>query len=185
MRFKFLALVLLGSSLAGAQGRVYPERRHYIVLGDAIGTAAGGFLSGTTILQAMRLSAVATLYGSHGVDVSAMRLQTLFPPGGRVNDLEFSNPKSDALILSYANLNRTRARGFPNQSSIGFGVARRQTSEPGRTRDTWIARVGYDADPFKRWSHLDTGVGINIFVMPATQKDVVYIAAIGLYIRTG
>jgi hypothetical protein len=185
MRFKLLLLVLLGSSLASAQGRVYPERRHYIVLGDAIGTAAGGFLSGTTILQAMRLSAVATLYGSHGVDVTALRLQTLFPPGGRVNDLEFSNPKSDALILSYANLNRTRARGFPNQSSVGFGVARRQTSEPGRTRDTWIARVGYDADPFKRWDHLDTGVGINIFLMPATTNDLVYIASLGFYIRIG
>ncbi len=180
-----LLLLLVSASLAGAQGRVYPERRHFIVLSDAIGTATGGFVGGTTILQAMRVSGVVTVYGSHGLDVTAARLQTIFPPGGRVNDYEFANPKGDALILSYAQLHRTRARGFPNQATIGAGVIRRQTSEPGRTRDTWVARLGYDADAFWRADHLDAGAGFNIYLMPSNESNLVYIATLGVLIRIG
>jgi hypothetical protein len=181
---KTLFLLLLAFSAAGSQGRVYPDKHHFIVLSDAIATAAGGFLGGTTVLQAMRVSGVVTIHGAHGIDLSAVRLQTIFPPGGRVNDYEFSNPKGDALIVSYAQMNRTRSRGFPNQSTIGGGVIR-QTSEPGRTRDTWVAKVGYDADAFWRSSHLDTGVGVQIYLMPANKNNLVYIASIGFVIRAG
>src|ERR1044071_9328261 len=79
----FLALVAAG---AQAQGRIYPEKKAFLVLGEALATGAGGPLGGTTLMQAMRVSAVTAIHGSHGIDVTATRLQTFLPPGGRAND---------------------------------------------------------------------------------------------------
>jgi hypothetical protein len=183
MRKTLLLLAL--ASVAGAQGRVYPERRAFLVLGDAVGTAAGGFLTGTTFLQAMRVSGVVSVGDRHAVDFTAVRLQTFIPPGGRVNDLEYANPEGDALILSYAQLNRTRARGIPNELALGFGAIRRNTAEAGRTRDTWVARAGYDADPFARWSHFDSTIGLHVYFLPANGSNLVYIVTIGLAARIG
>jgi hypothetical protein len=183
MRKVFLLLAV--ASVAGAQGRIYPERKHFLVLGEALSTAAGGPLGGTTLLQAMRVSAVATIRGSHGIDVTATRLQTFLPPSGRANDYEYGNPEGDALVVSYAALGKSRARGFPNQLSIGAGVIRRNTSEPGRTRDTWVGRAGYDSDPFSRWSHADAGVSFHAFFMPANPGALLYVATLGLYFRIG
>ena len=185
MRKTLLVLLALAGSAANAQGRVFPERRAFLVLSDAIGTAAGGVLSGTSILQAMRVSGVVRLKDRHALDVTAARLQMIFPPGGRVNDLEFANPQGDALILSYAQLNRTRARGIPNELALGGGVIRRKTSEAGRTRDTWVAKVGYDADPFQRWTHFDATVGFHAYFMPANANNLVYTATLGLALRIG
>ena len=185
MRRKALFLVLALASVAGAQGRVYPDRKHFLVLGEAIGTAAGGPLGGTTLLQAMRVSAVVTVRDGHGIDITATRLQTFLPPGGQANDYEYGNPEGDALIISYANLSRSRARGFPSELSIGYGVIRRHTSEAGRTRDTWVARAGYDSDPFARWSRADAGVGFHAFFMPANPGSMMYVATLGLFFRIG
>ena len=180
-----LALVLAVSATASAQGLVYPERRSFITIGDGIATGAGGILNGTTVMHVMRISGVTRIKGVHGVDVMAARLQTIFPPGGTVNDYEFTNPEGDALIVSWAQLNQTRARGIPNELALGAGVVRRQTAEAGRTRDTWIARLGYDTDPFSRWSHLDATVGFNAFLMPANRSNLVYVATLGLIFRIG
>ena len=185
MRLGLAIAFVIGTGTAQAQGRVYPERHNFLVLGEAIGTAAGGVLSGTTFLQAMRVSGVVTIRGSHAVDLTAARLQTIIPPGGRVNDLEYANPQGDALILSWAQLNRTRARGIPNELAIGGGVVRRKTSEAGRTRDTWVAKLGYDADPFSRWTHFDATVGFHAYFMPANANNLVYIATLGLVLRIG
>jgi len=150
-----------------------------------VGTAAGGVLSGTTYMQVMRLSGVVTVRGEHGIDITAARMQTMIPPGGRLNDLEFSNPKGDAVIVSYANLSPTRARGIPAELTIGGGVARRRTSQPGRTRETWIGSLGYDGDPFVRWPHDDAGIGFHIYLMPASANNLVYTATLGLFFRIG
>jgi hypothetical protein len=182
---KALFFILVLAAGADAQGRVYPERKHFLVLGEALGTAGGGPLSGTTLLQAMRVSAVVTVREGHGIDITATRLQTFLPPGGQANDYEYGNPEGDALVLSYAALGKSRARGFPNQLSIGGGVIRRNTSEAGRTRDTWVARVGYDSDPFSRWSHADAGVAFHAFFMPANPGALLYVATLGLYFRIG
>jgi hypothetical protein len=182
---KSFVFLIVAAAAATAQGRIYPEKRAFLVLGDALGTAAGGPLGGTTIMQSMRVSGVLTVHGTHAVDLTATRLQTLFPPSGRANDLEYGNPKGDAVVLSLAELSRSRARGIPNEFTIGGGVMRRNTSEAGRTRDTWVARLGYDSDPFTRWTHADAGVGFHAFVMPATANDVVYVATLGLYFRIG
>src|SRR5688572_21532019 len=124
-RIALAVLILACATSARAQGRVYPDRKYFLVLGEAIGTAAGGPLGGTTLLQAMRVSAVVTVRDGHGIDITATRLQTFVPPGGQANDYEYGNPEGDALILSYASLSPSRARGIPSELSIGYGVIRR------------------------------------------------------------
>jgi hypothetical protein len=180
-----VALVCLVAGAAAAQGRVWPAKKNFITISDGVGTAAGGVLSGTTFMQVMRLSGVVTVKGEHGIDLTAVRMQTMFPPGGRLNDLEFSNPKGDALILSYAAMSSTRARGIPAELTIGGGVAKRRTSDPARTRETWIGSLGYDSDPFARWPHNDAGVGFHIYLMPASANNLVYTATLGLFFRIG
>lgn len=186
--FITLALLSLAAAPAGAQdGRSRPVKRAFVVLGDAIGAGGGGQLNtGTTITQVMRVGGAVRLVGSHGLDLTAVRFQTIFPPGGRLNDLEYANTKGDGIMLSYASLNRTRASGIPNELVFGGGIVRRQTSEPGRTRDTWIARAGYDSDPFSRFSsHADAGVGFHVFLMEGRGNTAVYVASLGLYLRIG
>jgi hypothetical protein len=137
-------------------------------------------------MQAMRVGAVTRIAGTHGIDLTALRLQTIFPSRARLNDLEYANPKGDAIMLSYASLNYSRAGGIPNEFVVGGGVVRRQTSTPGHTRDTWIGRIGYDSDPLKRFStHLDAGVGIHFYIMEARGNSAAYVASIGLYLRGG
>jgi len=182
---KAFIVLFLATATAAAQGRVYPEKKAFFVLGESLVSATGGPLGGTTLMQAMRASAVVTVHGNHALDLTATRLQTFLPPGGRVNDLEYSNPEGDALVLSLGILGRSRARGIPNELAIGGGVIRRNTSEAGRTRDTWVARLGYDSDPFARWTHADAGVGFHAFFMPANAKNLVYAATLGLYFRIG
>jgi hypothetical protein len=187
--FKTVAVLSLCASIAGAQGSLsrpsYPDRNNFLVIGDALGTAAGGLLGGTTLLQAMRVSGVVRIRGDHAIDVTATRLQTFLPPSGSANDYEYGNPEGDALVLSYASLGRSRAHGFPAELSIGGGVIRRNTSEAGRTRDTWVGRLGYDSDPFSRWSHADAGVGFHAFFMPTNTRSLLYVATLGLYFRIG
>ena len=186
---KAVAVLSLCASVATAQGSlsrpVFPERKYFLVLGESIGTAAGGPLGGTTLLQAMRVSGVITLRGDHGIDISAARLQTFLPPSGQANDYEYGNPEGDALILSYAGLGRSRARGIPSELVIGGGVIRRNTAEAGRTRDTWVGRLGYDSDPFTRWTHADAGIGFHAFFMPTNTRSLLYVATLGLYFRIG
>ena len=186
---KAVAVLSLCASVATAQESlerpVYPAKNYFFVLGDAIGSAAGGPLGGTTLLQAMRASAVVTIRGDHGLDITATRLQSFYVPDAPANDLEYGNPQGDALIISYAGLGRTRARGIPNELALGGGVIRRKTSEAGRTRDTWVARLGYDTDPFARWSRADAGVGFHAFFMPTNTRSLLYVATLGLYFRIG
>jgi hypothetical protein len=186
---KAVAVLSLCASAAAAQGSlsrpIYPEKHNFLVLGEALGTAAGGPLGGTTLLQAMRASIVIGIAGDHGIDITATRLQTFLPPSGHANDYEYGNPEGDALILSYAGLSRSRARGMPSELAIGGGVIRRNTSEAGRTRDTWVARLGYDTDPFSRWSHADAGIGFHAFFMPTNTRSLLYVATLGLYFRIG
>src|SRR5690242_9615655 len=110
---KAVAVLSLCAGVAGAQGSlsrpVYPDRNNFLVLGEAVGTAAGGVLGGTTLLQAMRVSGVVRIRGDNAIDVTATRLQTFLPPGGSANDYEYGNPEGDALVLSYASLGRSRA----------------------------------------------------------------------------
>lgn len=187
-----IAVVVLGlcGTLAGraeAQGQVYPVRRTFGVLSEALATGQGGVLdNGTTFMHTMRGSLVTRLVGTHGLDLTAVRLQTIRRSQSRLTDLEHSNPEGDALILSYAALNRTRAGGIPNEFAIGGGVIRRNTSEPGRTRDTWVARLGYDADPFSRFTeHMDATVAFHIYLMQGQGKSAVYVAALGIALRGG
>ena len=181
---KAVALLFL-ATVAAAQGRVYPEKKAFIVLGEAIGTGAGGVLGGTTLMQAMRVSAVVSVADGRGIDLTATRLQAILPSNRIGTDLEYANPEADVLVLSYAMLGRSRARGIPNELSIGGGVARRNTAQAGRTRDTWVARLGYDSDPFARWGHADTGVSFHAFLMPTNTNSLVYVATLGLYFRIG
>jgi len=76
----------------------------------------------------------------------------------------------------------TNGRRFP---AVGGGVIRRNTSEPGRTRDTWVARAGVDSDPFFRLSHADAGVGFHMFFMPTNTRSLIYVATLGLFFRIG
>lgn len=182
---KVLFFLTFAAVTAQAQGRVYPERRAFITVGDGIATGMGGVLNGTTFMQVMRGSIAFRIAGMHGIDVMATRMQTIFPPTGTVNDYEHTNPEGDAIILSWAQFSRTRARGIPSELTLGLGVVRRNTSEAGRTRDTWIGRFGYDTDPFARWSRGDAAVGFNAFLMPANNRNLVYVATLGLVIRIG
>jgi hypothetical protein len=186
---KAVTVLSLCASVAAAQGSlsrpVFPEKRHFLVLGDAVGTAAGGPLGGTTLLQAMRASVVVSIARDHAIDLTAVRLQTFLPPAGQANDYEYGNPEGDALILSYAGLGRSRSRGIPNELVLGGGVIRRHTAEAGRTRDTWVARVGYDSDPFTRWVHADAGIGFHAYFMPTNTRSLLYVATLGLYFRIG
>jgi hypothetical protein len=185
MRSLAFLLLLCTSSVATAQGNVYPLRRHFLTVGSGVGTGLGGVLSGTTLLQTFRASGVVSVRGRYGIDVTAMRIQTMIPPGGTINDYEYANPEADALMLSFAELSHGRARGFPSVLTLGGGVARRKTSEVGRTRDMWIARAGYDLDPFARSSHLDATVGFNTIFMPANPGNMVYVISVGVFIRIG
>lgn len=178
-------LLLLIASTAAAQGRVYPEKKAFLVVGEALGTGAGGVLGGTTLMQAMRVSAVVTIADGRGIDLTATRLQAILPSKRIGTDFEYANPEADVLVLSYAALGRSRARGIPNEMSIGMGVARRNTAEAGRTRDTWVARVGYDSDPFSRWGHADAGISFHAFLMPTNTNSLVYVATLGLFFRIG
>ena len=186
---KAVAILSLCAGVAAAQEtlerRTYPDKKAFLVIGEALATAAGGPLGGTTLLQAMRVGGVVTIHGNHGIDITATRLQTFLPPSGRANDYEYGNPEGDALVLSYAALSSSRARGFPNELAIGGGVIRRNTSEAGRTRDTWVARLGYDSDPFSRWTHADAGVSFHAFFMPTNTSSLLYVATLGLYFRIG
>ena len=190
MRGKILRAIVLGclvvvASRATAQGRVWPEKKNFLVLGEAVGSGSGGLFSGTTLMQVMRVGGVVTIKSPNAIDFSAVRLQTFLPPRGTVNDYEFANPEADALIVSFAQLTSSRAKGIPSEIAIGGGVARRNTSEAGRTRDTWIGHFGFDANPFVRWPHSDAAVGFHIYLMPTNTSSLVYIASLGLALRIG
>jgi hypothetical protein len=181
-----IALVTLAGT-ASAQDAVYPSRNTWLVLNEALATGAGGVLnSSTTVMHTMRVGVVRRITRGVGLDLSAVRMQTIFPSSGRLNDMEYANPEADAIFLSYAQLNNSRAGGIPEQVSLGLGVARRQTSEAGRTRDTWAARIGYAADPFKRFnSHVDTNIDFNVYLSGSRGNSVVYVGALGLSLRIG
>jgi hypothetical protein len=190
MRYRSIALGILCvtfASRANAQSRAYPTPRVFGVLGDALAFGQGGAAdNGNTFMQVMRASVVAQLIGTHGVDLTVARLQTIHPSGSRFTDLEFSNPEGDALILSYAGLNRGRAGGIPNEFSIGGGVIRRNTSDPDRTRDSWIGRVGYDSDALYRFdNHLDGVISFHVYFMDGRDKSVVYVVSLGAALRIG
>jgi hypothetical protein len=185
MRIRLLFILLVSAMGASAQGRVLPQSKAFFLLGESVGTAAGGPLGGTTLLQAMRASAVVAVNGTHAIDLTATRLQTFLPPSGHANDYEYGNPEGDAIILSLAELSPTRAGGMPGELSIGGGVIRRNTSEAGRTRDTWVGRLGLDTDPFSRWSHSDAGVGLQALFMPTNTRSLLYVVTLGLYFRIG
>lgn len=182
-----LSLLCIASAAGAQDGRVWPRRQAFLVLSEAIATGAGGLLNnGTTIMHAMRVSGVTRVRGNHGIDLTGVRLQTILPPTSRFNDLEYANPEGDALILSYASLNRTRAGGIPNEFAFGGGIIRRNTAEAGRTRDTWVVRMGYDADPLARFNtHMDTGIGFQVYLMESRGNSVVYVASLGLFLRIG
>lgn len=184
-----LGLLVIPGSAAQAQeemrGRVYPGKKHFLVLGEALATGVGGALGGTTLMHAMRVSAVTTITGKHGLDLTAARFQAIFPSRDRFTDFEYSNPEGDALILSYAQLNPSRARGIPSAFLVGGGIVRRNTSDPDRTRDTWIVRAGYDAEPFTRWSHGDATIGFHAYVTSSHGNNLTYLATLGLALRIG
>jgi hypothetical protein len=185
MRALVVLLLVSFAGTATGQGSVWPAKKSFIVVSEALASASGGVLSGTTWGQVMRVSAVATVRGDKALDLMAMRFQTIFPPSGGANDFEYANPETDALILSFAGLTTSRARGIPSEVAIGGGVARRHTSQAGRTRDTWVGHAGFDAAPFSRWPHADATVGFHLYLLPTNTNSLVYIASLGLVFRIG
>lgn len=169
---------------AAAQQRQPARWREMVTLSNGIGTGGGGALNnGTTIMQVMRAS-VAIVRGGHGAEVTALRLQTIFPPPRGFNDLEFANPEGDALVLSYLRASRNRS-GTPSALAIGGGVIRRETAEAGRTRDTWLARVAYDTDPFWTPSHFAAGVNFQGMLSSSRDNSMVAVTSLGLFFRWG
>lgn len=185
-----LRLLWLGTALVAigdvhAQGtRAAPKWRELFTVSDGIGTGGGGALNnGTQFLQVMRASA-AVLRGRHGVEVTALRLQEIFGQPRGFTDREFANTEGDGATLSYLRAVRNRS-GTPSVLALGGGVIRRETSEAGRTRDTWLARVGYDTDPF--WTPGPFAAGVNFQGMLSSSRgnSMVAVTTLGVFFRWG
>jgi hypothetical protein len=181
-----IALALLPPSVRELAAQQPPPARwrEMFTVANGIGTGGGGALdNGTTILQVMRASA-AILRGGHGAEVTALRLQPIFPPPRGFNDLEYANPEGDALVLSYVRASRNRS-GTPSVLALGGGVIRRETSEAGRTRDTWLARLAYDTDPFWTPAHFAAGVTFHGMLSSSRGNSMVAVTSLGVFFRWG
>lgn len=183
-----LLLVAVGAASADAQApRFVRSPRLYLTLSDAIGVTGGGNVKSVTGLsQMMRVSGVFGFNLSHGVELSAIRVQELSPVPKRTSDPLGNDPRADGLLLSYASLAQVRGGGFPTLMSFGGGVLRRPTLTPGEHRETWGAQVGFETilSPLPvNWS--DLSAGGRLLLMPGSDKTVIYMLAIGLGIRIG
>jgi hypothetical protein len=178
------AALLYDSAPMQAQlSRPAPRWRSVVTVSHGLATGNGGALdNGTTFMQVMRGS-MAILRGGRGIDVTAARLQAIIPQGG-FNDMEYANPEGDAVILSYASAGAGRSKP-PSLFALGGGVIRRQTAEAGRTRDTWVARLGYDPAPFWYTPRVAAGVSIQQFLSSSRGNAMVGVTAIGVYLRAG
>lgn len=171
---------------ADAQARGRRSPRAFVTISDGVGAASGGGLGGGGGLsQMMRVGGSARVWGAHGVDVAAVRVQMIIPAKGRFADPEFNNPVGDALILSYGSFGQKRGGGFPSVFSVGGGVISRKRSDGG-TRETWAARIGFDSESMiQPTTWLDGSVSAHLLVMPGRDRTQMYTAALSWGFRIG
>ncbi|MEO5567086.1 MAG: hypothetical protein ABIR92_01250 [Gemmatimonadaceae bacterium] len=193
MRSSFLVLSCLSTLALVAEGQddlrrpIRREPRAYFVISDGLGIGSGGALgSSTGLAQMMRAGAAVRLAGSHGLDVSAVRVQMVVPANTRFTDPDFNDPSGDALILSYGTFGQRRGGGFPSVFTIGGGVMRRRIGDLSARRDFWAVRAGYDAESLiapTRW--MDVNASFHLLVTPGREQSKMYVAAFSLGIRIG
>jgi hypothetical protein len=181
-----LSLLFAVSVLADAQSRGRRSPRAFITISDGIGVgSSGGLGGGSGLTQMMRVGATARVWGAHGVDIAAIRVQMIVPARGRFADPEFNNPSGDALILSYGNFSPKRGGGFPSVFSVGGGFVSRKRSDGG-TLETWAARIGFDSESLVQpTSWLDGSVSAHLLVMPGRDRAQMYTAALSWGFRIG
>lgn len=190
-RNRFLLLATLSATLALAArsdaqaGRLQRRSpRAYLVLSDGIGVSSGGLVGGSSLVQYFRAGAAARIYGSHGAELSAIRIQDIFPEQGLRDP---SNTVDvDGLILSYAGFAPQRGGGFPSVFSIGGGVVRHRTDGTGKGRETGAVQLGLEGDLWKppvEWA--DVSTGLRVLIMPGSQGRQAYVIALTFGIRLG
>jgi hypothetical protein len=188
-RFRFLLLVLCvlaATDAASAQDRgLRRGPRAWLVLSDGLGVTGGGISGASGLSQLFRVSGVAALSNAHGIELSALRIQEVYPAAHRFDNPELNLPEADGLILSYASLAR-RGSAIPSVFSVGGGVLRRPSNDPLKDRHTWGAQLGLESDladlPVD-WA--DLSAGARVVVMPASNNRYLYMLAVTLGVRIG
>jgi hypothetical protein len=180
-----LAMVAVTSTASAQDYSTRRTPRASLVISDGLGVNAGGVASPGSLWQLFRVSGVVAIVGHHGVEVSAMRAQELLTADSRINDPS-GTVKGDGLFLSYARLSPQRGGGFPGVFSLGAGLVRRATSDPGTDRDTWGFQAGLESDlftPAVEWA--DFTAGARMLAMPSNTDRRAFLVAITLGIRIG
>jgi hypothetical protein len=178
----------IATDASGQSQRVRREPRVYLVLSDGIALSGGGQTIGNSngLSQYMRISGVLGMTDSHGLEVSAIRLQEIIPVNKSVDDPAATDPHADGLILSYASITRQRGGGFPAVLSFGGGVLRRPTNDPEVDRETWGLQVGIESDMYRpRVDWADLSAGLRLLMMPGNERRYLYNIAITVGIRIG
>lgn len=183
-----LAVLALTTAFASAEAQSRGRRspRLFATVSDGLGVGSGGTVTGGTgLAQMMRAGAVARVYGTHGLDLSAVRIQMVIPANSQFEDPEYNDPSGDALILSYAGMRTPRGGGFPSVFTIGGGVVRRKTSLA-TDKETWAARIGFDGESMLRPTEwLDANISAHLLVMPGRDRRQMYTAALSVGFRIG
>lgn len=162
--------------------------RGWIVLSDGAGPSGGGLSGATGLSQLYRASLTGVLTPTAGIEVSALRIQEIYPANKRFNDPALNSPKSDAVTLAYAALSRDGPNErFPASAVIGGGLFRRPTNDPAKTRLTGGLMAGLEGQLWRPGAtdHLDFTGGGRVVVLPSASHHQLYIIALTLGLRFG
>src|SRR6266850_4296565 len=150
MRRAGILLAALCASPAVARAQRFPRQsdmpRAWVVISDGVGPSGGGLSGQTGLSQLYRASLTAAITSSAGIEVSALRIQEIYPANKQFNDPALNSPKADGLTLAFASLSRDGPRErFPASAVIGGGVLRRPTNDSTKTKVTGGLMAGLEA----------------------------------------
>jgi hypothetical protein len=185
----FVALLLAPAAVARAQRFILEPDvpRAWLVLSDGVGPNGGGLSNSSGLVQLFRASGTVAVTPTVGVEVSALRVQEIYPANKLFNDPALNSPIADGLTLAVASLTAEGDRtGFPASFVLGGGVMRRPTNDPTKKKLTGGFMAGIEAGlwrPTVDW--VDAAAGARLILMPSANHHQIYMLALTLGLRFG
>jgi len=188
-RFLLVAVLCAIPTIARGQ-RFIPEpetARAWLVLSDGAGPNGGGLSNSSGLVQLFRASGTVAVTPTLGVEVSALRIQEIYPANKLFNNLALNSPEADGLVVALASLTRDGPRAkFPASAVLGGGVMRRPTNDSTRKHLTGGVMAGLEAGlwtPSIDW--VDVTAGGRLFLMPSANHHQLYVFVLTLGFRFG
>jgi hypothetical protein len=189
-RDKILLLAILFTPPAIAKAQDFPNERQtaraFLVVSDGAGPSGGGLSGATGLSQIYRASGTLAVTRTIGIEVSALRIQEIYPANRQFNDPSLNSPKADGLLVAIASLSHDGREWFPASAVIGGGVMKRPTNDPTKRRLTGGFMAGIEGhlwSPPVDWA--DFTAGARVILVPTTNRRQLYIIGLTLGLRVG